>query len=182
MSFYNRGRGADHRIGYLKLMSGTIALLNTKLWIKLSRIYFPTDSSFRPYWAKTVRDKIFSFHIWTNYRILDLYRKIQYPGLGCDRDILHIFYIYGCINLQTYLHQSVCLEIDILHIVHFTINLCTMFFTKPSSLSLNHTCERWSTPGDCWVSSTSHLLRITKHECALLHISSILRTLRLQRS
>ena len=43
---------------YSTSVSGIIVLLNTKHWIKISRILFSTDSSFRPFWGKIFRDKI----------------------------------------------------------------------------------------------------------------------------
>ena len=43
---------------YSTSVSGIVVLLNTKHWIKISRILFSTDSSFRPFWGKIFRDKI----------------------------------------------------------------------------------------------------------------------------
>ena len=54
---------------YLTSVSGIIVLLNTKHWIRIYRISFSTDSSFRPFWGKIFRDKIVIFHICTNCRM-----------------------------------------------------------------------------------------------------------------
>ena len=68
----NSGRGANHRVGYQKLIS------NKREWNNcfiIFRTIFSTDSSFRPFCGKIFRDKNVSFHIWTNYSIQDLYRE-----------------------------------------------------------------------------------------------------------
>ena len=60
---------------YLAGVSGIIVLSNTNHWINISRVFVSTDSSFRPVWGNLFRDKIFSFRIWANYRIKDLYHE-----------------------------------------------------------------------------------------------------------
>ena len=67
------GRGATHRVGYQKLISNkrewNNCLIKYQTLDKNISNFISTDSSFRPFWVKIFRDKIISFHIWTNYRI-----------------------------------------------------------------------------------------------------------------
>ena len=71
-------------------VSGIIVLLNTKHWIKKSRVLFSSDLSFRPIWVEIFRDN-FSVSIFgqiTGYRIYTASREpirlleIQYPVFG----------------------------------------------------------------------------------------------------
>ena len=67
------GRGAEHRVGYHKLISNkrewNNCFIKYQTLDKISWILFSTNSTFPPFWGKIFRDKIVSFQFWTNYSI-----------------------------------------------------------------------------------------------------------------
>ena len=82
------GRGAEHPFVYHKLISNKREWNNCFIKYQLQTLDKNISSLvfFRLEFSAIFRDKIVSFHIWTNCRTYDLYREYsagnQYPEFG----------------------------------------------------------------------------------------------------
>ena len=127
------GRGAAITRSYPTSVSGIIVLLNTKHWIKISRISFSIDSSFRSIWWK-------SFH----FPYLDKLKDIGFtPWVESQSD-------YQKFNVQCLVFNtsSTCSK-EVVSMLKVLLTSCVAFSTFQLAAA-RRVCENVSTSWNNW--------------------------------